>query len=112
MNVIRLLPVLLSILLLGAHFFRAGDMVLVIVVLSGIIILLIPRPWAARIIQIGLVIGGIEWIRTLVNLVKLRQAMGASWHLLVLILGPVAVLTICSSLVFKLKALKKRYRLE
>jgi hypothetical protein len=112
MNFIRLLPVFLSILLLGAHFFRAGDIVLVFIVLSSVIILLIPRPWAVRIIQIELVLGSIEWMRTLIHLVKLRQAMGESWSLLVLILGSVVILTICSSLVFKFKPLRKRYCLK
>ncbi len=109
MNFLRLFPVLLSALLLGAHFYRAGQLPLVLVVLAAPTILFFRRPWAARIIQIGLIAGGLEWARTMVGLVMARQAMGAPWTRLALILGAVSVLTACSALVFRSRALKERY---
>lgn len=111
MNFIRLLPVILSILLLGAHFFRAGNIAFVLCTVVTLLILVIRKPWVVRLVQIVLVIGGIEWIRTAVILARMRQAAGAPWMRLVLILGAVAALTICSSLIFRYKSLRKRYRL-
>jgi hypothetical protein len=110
-NFVRLLPVILSILLLGAHFFRAGNIALVLCSVVILLILLIRKPWVARSVRIVLVIGGIEWIRTAVILARMRQAGGEPWVRLVLILGAVAVLTICSSLVFGSRSMRERYKL-
>jgi len=112
MNILRLVPVILSMLLLAAHFYRAGNLILVIIVLAVPLILLLRKKWAARAIQAVLVLGGIEWIRTLVELVKIRQSMGAPWGRLVIILGVVALLTMASAAVFRSKALKDRYHLH
>jgi len=109
MNFLRLLPVLLSVLLLGAHFFRAGQLPLVLVTLTIPAILLIRRPWAVRIVQVGLIAGGFEWARTTVHLVIERQAIGEPWIRLALILGTVAILTFCSPLVFRSRSLRERY---
>lgn len=109
MVLIWLLPVLLSIFLLAAHVFRAGFFLLVFVVLASLFILLVRRPWAARVIQAELVLGGIEWIRTAVNLVDVRQMHGMPWVRLAVILGAVALFTLCSAVVFRLKPLRERY---
>lgn len=111
MNVVRLVPVILSMLLLAAHFYRAGNLVLVIIVLGSPLILFIRKKWAVRAVQAMLVLGGIEWIRTLMELVRIRQSMGAPWGRLALILGAVALLTVASASVFRSKALKDRYYL-
>ena len=111
MNFIRLLPAILSILLLGAHFFRAGNIAFVSCAVVTLLVLVIRKPWVARLVRIVLVIGGIEWIRTAVILARMRQAAGAPWMRIVLILGAVAAFTICSSLIFRFKSLRERYKL-
>jgi membrane-associated PAP2 superfamily phosphatase len=112
MNFIKLFPVILSTLLLGAHFFRYGNIVLVMLTAALLPVLLVRRPWVVRLFQAVLVIGAIEWTRTLVELVKMRQAMGAPWIRLAVILGAVAVITICSAFVFRFKSLRERYKLK
>ncbi|MBI4697831.1 MAG: hypothetical protein HY758_02660 [Nitrospirae bacterium] len=111
MNFIKLLPVFLSTLLLVAHFFRAGQTVLVLISAAVLFILLIRKPWAARLVQAVLVIGALEWVRTLLILAKMRQAAGAPWIRLAVILGAVAVFTICSALAFRFRTLRERYRI-
>ena len=111
MDIVRLLPVFLSALLLAAHFFRAGMYPLVAASLAFPFALLFPRRRAARLVQVALVLGAIEWIRTLLMLVMARQAVGRSWMKMAIILGSVAVFTAASCLVFGLGALKKRYKL-
>jgi len=111
MNFIRLLPVILSLLLLGAHFFRAGMIVLVLPAIVVLFMLLICKPGVARLVQAVLVVGGVEWIRTLLVFVKMRQSAGAPWERLALILGGMALFTVCSALVFRLKSLRERYKL-
>jgi hypothetical protein len=112
MNFIKLLPVILSMLLLGAHFFRYGHITLVILTAALPVILLVRKSWVARLFQAILVIGSIEWIRTLVVLAKMRQATGAPWIRLAVILGPVAALAICSAFVFRFKSVREWYRID
>ena len=109
MNFLRLLPVILSMLLLGAHFYRAGFIVLVVILFASLFLLFIRQTWIVRVIQVELVIGGLEWFRTTYNLVMMRQSMNMPWTRLAIILGGVALFTFCSSLVFRSKSLKKRY---
>jgi len=109
MNFLRLLPVILSMLLLGAHFYRAGFIVLVVILFASLFLLFIRQTWIVRVIQVELVIGGLEWFRTTYNLVMMRQSMNMPWTRLAIILGSVALFTFCSSLVFRSKSLKKRY---
>ena len=69
----------------------------------------IRRPWTARVMQVILVLGGIEWARTLLLLVTERQAMDRPWGRLAVILGVVVIFTFSSALVFRCKSLRKRY---
>ena len=112
MDLVKLVPVVFSLLLLSAHFFRAGWLPLVIFYLSLIGLLFVKRRWIARLIQFFLILGSIEWIRTLMVYVTARQAMGQPWTRLVLILGAVALFTALSSLVFQSRTLKVRYKLK
>lgn len=109
MNFVRLVPVILSILLLAAHFYRAGNLIFVILIVASPCLLFIRRNWIVRLIQVELILGGIEWIRTMLRLVNIRQAHNLPWERLAIILGSVAAFTIMSVLVFNLKALKTRY---
>jgi len=109
MNFLRLIPVILSMMLLGAHFYRAGFIVLVVILFASLFLLFIRQTWIVRVIQVELVIGGLEWFRTTYNLVMMRQSMNMPWTRLAIILGGVALFTFCSSLVFRSKSLKKRY---
>ncbi len=106
---LRLSPVFLSILLLAAHFYRAGLVVLVLIILLSPFMLFVRKPLAVRIIQIELVLGGLEWIRTIVNFVQIRQAHGMPWTRLAVILGVVSLVTFASAFVFRSRSLKEHY---
>lgn len=113
MTFARLIPVILSALLLGAHFFRAGLTLLAVLIVLFPAVLLVKRPWVARLAQLVLVLGGIEWVRTMLVFVAARSEMGQPWTRLAVILGTVALFTIGSGLLFSLSgALRKRYGLE
>ena len=110
MQFVRLLPVLLSALMIAAHFLRAGQWLMLGLSLAVTLLLLVKDRWAALAVQVGLILAAGEWLRTLYHLVEFRQAMGMEWHRLVYILGGVALFTLLSSLVFRLPALRRRYR--
>ena len=109
MNVFRLAPVALSALLLAAHFSRAGFPLMVIISLAAPLLLFVRRPWVARLMQIGLVLGALEWVRTLIVIAVRWQGLGEPWLRMAAILGTVALLTALSALVFQGKNLKERY---
>lgn len=109
MNLFRISPVLLSFLLLAAHFSRNDVPALVALCLALPFLLLLRRPWVPRLFQALLVLGGLEWVRSTVSHVWRRQAEGDSWIRLAIILGTVAVFTVCSGLVFRNTALRRRY---
>lgn len=105
-------PVVLSLVILGAHFMRYGNTIGVIGALLLIALLIIHRPWVARLMQVVLVLGALEWLRTLYELVQIRVAYGQPFTRMVIILGVVAAVTFCSALLFQSPELKRIYRLD
>jgi len=112
MDFVRVLPVVISLLLLAAHFFRSGSVWLAGIFLVMPILLAVKARWVARLFQLVLVLGALEWIRTLVVFATGRAEAGQSWTRLVVILGVVALLTLVSATVFQGAALSRRYRLH
>ena len=109
MNFLRLLPVFISLLLLAAHFYRAGQFVLAVVALVLLILPAIRRPWVPWLMQLALFAGAVEWLLTAHRFVQIRIHYDQPWTRLAIILGAVAALTAISGLVFRNKALKARY---
>jgi hypothetical protein len=106
---LQLAPVVLSLILLGAHFMRAGNLLMVVLVLVLLPLLGVRRRWVARLVQAALVLGAAEWIRTLIRLVAWRSEAGQPVSRLVAILGSVALLTALSALVFRSGRLRRWY---
>jgi len=111
MNLLRLLPPAIALLLLAAHFWRAQWWPLAITCVALVGVLALRRPWAARLVQTALMLGSIEWLRTLAALVAARMAIGQPYARMTLILGVVAVATFAAALVFRARALRERYNL-
>ena len=105
-------PVVVSLLVLGAHFMRYGNSVGVVAAVLPIVLLFVRQPWAARLMQIVLVIGALEWVHTTYELVQQRIAHGLPYVRMVVILGVVTAVTFCSALLFQLPTLRRRYRLD
>ena len=101
----------LAAILLAAHFYRAGQLVLAALSVGALVLLAVPRPWAARVLQVALLAGALEWLRTLAVFASTRMALGQPYLRLTLILVAVAVFTAASAAVFQQSALRRRYRL-
>jgi hypothetical protein len=99
MRVVRFIPAVLSLLVLGAHFLRQGQTLLVVISLGLIGLVAVPRGWALRVLQVALVLGAIEWIHTLLVLSRVRAEMGMPATRMVVILAAVALFTAASALV-------------
>jgi len=112
LSLLQLIPVVLSLLVLGAHFLRAGNVSAVAVVLLLLGLLFVRRPWSARVVQIGLAVGTLEWVRTLYHLVEARTHAGEPALRMAVILGLVTAVTGLSALIFQTRTLQRVYRLE
>jgi hypothetical protein len=110
MTALQLTPVTLSLLVLAAHFLRAGRMTLVAVTLLLMALYAVRRPLAARILQAALILGAIEWIRTLITVASLRMRVGEPWTRLAVILGAVTAVTLASALLLNTQTLRHWYR--
>ena len=109
MSALLLLLPALALSLLGAHFYRAAAWPLVLLCVMLVVLLAWPRVWVARLVQVALLLGALEWLWTALLLVQQRQALGQPWLRLAIILGAVAVFTTASALVFRSAALRARY---
>ena len=93
MKIIRIVLIVLSFVVLAAHFSRAGADIIAGLVLLFPLLLLVRRPWADWTLRTVLVLGGLEWLRTLVQLVGERRAASEGWARLAIILTVVALVT-------------------
>ncbi|MCP4655032.1 MAG: hypothetical protein GY856_06390 [bacterium] len=113
MKVLQLIPVVLSLLVLGAHFLRSGwTFLLLAVVALMVVALTVHRPWAARAAQTALVLGSLEWLRTLLVLAGARHDAGQPAVRMIVILGAVTAFTLLSALVFQTRTLSRSYGLD
>ena len=111
-KVLLYIPIFLSLAVLGAHFLRYGNSVGVFAALVIMGLLFVRRPWVARLVQIVLVLGTLEWLRTMYELAQMRALQGQPYGRMLVILGVIAAVTLCSALLLQSATLKKVYGLE
>ena len=75
MNALRLLPVALVLVILAAHFYRAALWVPLGLTVALLPLLFVRAPWAARVLQVALLAGAVEWLRTAAVFIAVRQSM-------------------------------------
>lgn len=101
MAFVRLALPVISSLLLAAHFYRAGLLPLAALSAALPLLLAVPRRWAARTLQVALLLGAFEWLRTLAAISAERITTGQPVLRLIAILLAVAVITAASALVVR-----------
>ena len=109
MNFLRLLPVIISFIMLAAHFMHAGLMYLVYLMSVLPFLLFFKKSWVPLFFQAVLLLGAAEWLRTLYFMTLVRLEYGEPWMRMAVILGTVAVFTALSGLMFWNKKLAARY---
>ena len=103
-SLLRAIPVVLAALVLAAHFFRARSLALMAASLALPFLLLVGRRWSARVVQAGLLLGAVEWVRTIAYFAGQRMEAGRPWARLAVILGTVAALTALAALAVRVPA--------
>jgi len=106
-----LLPAIISLLVLAAHFLRYGDILVIGAIIVLLLLLLIKHKISARIVQLGLLLATVEWIGTAHMLISYRIDYGYPWTRLAIIMGFVILFTFASIFIFKTKTLRERYAL-
>jgi hypothetical protein len=104
--------IVLSLIVLGAHFLRTGSIMPILAMLALAVLLLVRRAWVARLVQIVLVLGALEWVRTLITLARWRSEQGEPFLRMAVILGIVAAVTFASAMFFQSSSLRSIYRSE
>jgi hypothetical protein len=111
MHALLLIFPVLAFAALAAHFYRAGSWPLMLMSLVLIVLLAWPRAWVARLVQVCLVAGALEWVWTAFGYIQQRMALGQPWSRLALILAAVALFTAAAALVFRHRRLRARFAL-
>jgi hypothetical protein len=105
-------PIVLSLIVLGAHFLRDANHLGVAAAVGLIGLLFVKRPVVARVVQVALLLGALEWVWTIYDLVQVRTAMGMPATRMMVILGVVAAVTALSAGLLQTTALKRIYGLD
>lgn len=111
MIALNLAPVVLAGVVLAAHFYRADHLVGVAASVALVGLAFVRRPWAARLVQVALVLGALEWLRAMATFAAVRITLGQPYVRMVLILAAVSLLTALAALVFERRAMRERYGL-
>jgi hypothetical protein len=98
MLLLLLIPAILSLLALAAHWLRDANYPMVLLFLAVCLLLaLVQRPWVKRLTQIVLVIGFFIWIHTAWNLAQDRMNIGQPWLRGFCILAGVGIFALISA---------------
>lgn len=100
---------LLAALLLGAHFFRSGNFLLVALCLASPLLFLYKKRWSLVLLQLAAYGASAIWLGAALALVQFRQQTGRPWTAAAVILGAVALLTLMAGLLMNSRCMREHY---
>jgi len=106
---IRVIIYSLAALLLGAHFLRAGNMVLVLICITVPFAFFFRRRHSLVLLQVCAYGAAAIWLYTAWQLVQVRQSLGQSWTLAAAIIGAVALHSLLAGLLLNSRVMRERY---
>jgi hypothetical protein len=92
----RNLPLILSAVLIAAHFLRSYSFVPMILCIVSPFLLLIKKRWSLVFLQSLTVVSAMIWLAALYSIIQERMMMGRSWLASAIILGGVAIFALYS----------------
>ena len=110
MPIFRVLPAIVAVVLLAAHFYRAGWVFLAPLCIGLAALLFVRFAWVPRVVALALGLGAAEWLRVLASLAAERVASGEPWARLVAILLAVAMATLLAALPLRSSAVRRWYQ--
>jgi hypothetical protein len=107
--ILRVTLYVLAALLLGAHFFRAGNFPLVALCAAAPFLFFYRTRWSLILLQ-GLAYGAAAtWLAVAMQLIDVRRRIDQPWTAAAIILGAVAFFTIVAGLLLNSRAIAHRY---
>lgn len=110
MAFLRLLPTFLSGLLLGAHFLRTGNPLLVLMSVIFPAVVFARRKWAKIAVQCGLGFAAFVWLLSAWRIAQERIMVDAAWGRMAVILGVVAAFNVLAALLLQGKRMRDWFR--
>lgn len=104
-----LIPAIFSFILLAAHFSRQNLTVIGIAALALLPLLFVKRKSSIWILQIALLLGSAEWVRSTLKYIEIRKQIDDDWTRLAIILFSVALFTLISGLLLFTKNISNQY---
>ncbi len=106
---IRVIMYSLAALLLGAHFLRAGNMLLVLICIAAPFVFFYRRRHSLVLLQALAYGAAATWLYTAWQLVEARQSLGQNWALAAAILGTVALFSVLAGALLNSRVMHERY---
>ena len=106
---LRIVLFVIAALLLGAHFFRAGNTLFVVLCLAASLLFFYKRRLSLVLLQLMAYGAAAIWLVAAVRLVEFRQQSGQPWTVAAIILGAVALFTLVAGLLLNSRAIAQRY---
>ena len=96
-------------LLLGAHYYRAGQFLLVALCLAAPLLFFHRRRRSLILLQLLAYGAAAIWVEAAIRLVAFRQQIGQPWTAAAIILVAVALLTLATGLLLNSRVFAQRY---
>jgi hypothetical protein len=106
---VRISLFVIAALLLGAHYFRADNFLLVALCLATPLLFLYQKRWSLILLQLTAYAATLCWLWAAFWLVEFRQQAGRPWTAAALILGAVALFTLVAGLLMNSRCMRERY---
>jgi hypothetical protein len=107
--ILRATLIILSALLLAAHFYREMAVIPAMLCLLFPFLLLLRRHWSLLVLQLFTFFGAGVWIITMLRIVGQRQLEGRPWIGVVVILGTVSLVTALAGWLLNTRGFQSRY---
>lgn len=99
------------IILLAAHFSRAGNDILAGIVLLIPLLFLIKHKWVILTLEVIAYLSAVVWLYGAYEYIQVRVANGSDWYRLLAIMGGVALYTAWTGFFLRSETIKKTYGL-
>jgi hypothetical protein len=96
-------------LLLAAHFYRAGNLLLVALCLATPLLFLYRKRWSLILLQFAAYGATARWLWTALQIVEFREQAGRPWATAAAILVGVALFTLAAGLLMNSRSMRERY---
>jgi hypothetical protein len=105
----HILPLILSALLLAAHYLRSYSLIQVVLCLAAPFLLLIKRRWSLVVLQTLCTAAAFIWLYALYGIIQQRIQEGRSWMVSGIILVLVAIFNLLAGWLLNSRIVKDKY---